>query len=82
MSGRNGDQFPPLREALDPISTPYLSSLQTTVSDNFSVAKELLIGSFTSEHRRSESTRILSDCESYLVRYTTSGIRDDLTYIN
>lgn len=63
MSGRHEDTLPPLREALDPISTPYLSSLQTTVSDNFSVAKELLLGSFNSDHRRSESTRILSDCK-------------------
>jgi len=58
---RRDNELPPIREALDPIATPYLSSMATTVSGNFSIAKEVLMGSFTSEHRRSESTRILSD---------------------
>jgi hypothetical protein len=64
MSRRDHEQLPPIREALDPIATPYLSSMASTVSGNFSIAKEVLIGSFTSDHRRSESTRILSDCTS------------------
>lgn len=62
MSRRDNETLPPIREALDPIATPYLSSMATTVSGNFSIAKEVLMGSFTSDHRRSESTRILSDC--------------------
>jgi hypothetical protein len=60
------DELPPIREALDPIATPYLSSISSTVSGNFSIAKEVLMGSFTSEHRRSESTRILSDRKPFL----------------
>jgi division protein 1 len=64
MSRNRDDQLPPIREALDPIATPYLSSISSTVSGNFSIAKEVLMGSFQSEHRRSESTRILSDRES------------------
>lgn len=61
MSRRDNETLPPIREALDPIATPYLSSMASTVSGNFSIAKEVLMGSFTSDHRRSESTRILSD---------------------
>jgi hypothetical protein len=62
------DELPPIREALDPIATPYLSSISSTVSGNFSIAKEVLMGSFTSEHRRSESTRILSDRKPFLLQ--------------
>ncbi|ORY34344.1 putative peripheral protein of the cytosolic face of the mitochondrial outer membrane [Naematelia encephala] len=47
----------PLRQALDPISAPYIPSLNSTLS----IAKEVLMGPFQSEHRRSESLRILSD---------------------
>jgi len=50
----------PIRAALDPISSPYLSSWNGT----FSIAKEVLMGSIQSEHRRSESVRILSDRRS------------------
>ncbi|WVR03464.1 mitochondrial division protein 1 [Kwoniella sp. DSM 27419] len=53
----------PLREALDPISAPYMSSINGT----WSVAKEVLLGSF-SDGRRSESTRILSDLAPSLMQ--------------
>ncbi|KAK8845421.1 mitochondrial division protein 1 [Kwoniella newhampshirensis] len=53
----NGHADKPLRQALDPISAPYTSSINGT----WSIAKEVVMGSFQSEHRRSESTRILSD---------------------
>lgn len=51
------DHDKPLRSALDPISSPYFSSLNGTLS----IAKEVLIGPFQGDHRRSESARILSD---------------------
>lgn len=54
----------PLRAALDPISTPYISSLSNAASDTLSIAKDVVMGSFgRSEYRRSESVRILSDRE-------------------
>ncbi|WWC66892.1 mitochondrial division protein 1 [Kwoniella pini CBS 10737] len=55
---------PPLKQALDPISSPYMSSINGTLS----IAKEVLMGSFQSEHRRSESTRILSDLAPSLMQ--------------
>ncbi|WWC85751.1 mitochondrial division protein 1 [Kwoniella dendrophila CBS 6074] len=54
----------PLRQALDPISAPYMSSINGTLS----IAKEVLMGQFQSEHRRSESTRILSDLAPSLMQ--------------
>ncbi|WVW81730.1 mitochondrial division protein 1 [Kwoniella bestiolae CBS 10118] len=54
----------PLRQALDPISSPYMSSINGTLS----IAKEVLMGQFQSEHRRSESTRILSDLAPSLMQ--------------
>ncbi|WRT63656.1 mitochondrial division protein 1 [Kwoniella shivajii] len=60
----NGNEKPPLRQALDPISSPYMSSINGTLS----IAKEVLMGSFQSEHRRSESTRILSDLAPSLMQ--------------
>jgi len=52
----------PLRTALDPISQPYFPSLNQSLH----IAKEVLMGFQGSEHRRSESVRILSDRESII----------------
>ena len=54
---QGGPSEKPLREALEPVSEPYLPSLHGT----YSIAKEVLMGPFQSEYRRSESVRILSD---------------------
>ncbi|AAW46166.1 hypothetical protein CNBK1470 [Cryptococcus deneoformans B-3501A] len=58
------DHDKPLRSALDPISSPYFSSLNGTLS----IAKEVLIGPFQGDHRRSESARILSDLAPSLMQ--------------
>ncbi|OCF40081.1 mitochondrial division protein 1 [Kwoniella heveanensis CBS 569] len=55
---------PPLRQALDPISSPYMSSINGTLS----IAKDVLMGHFQSETHRSESTRILSDLAPSLMQ--------------
>ncbi|WVQ64748.1 mitochondrial division protein 1 [Kwoniella botswanensis] len=64
MPSSRDDHDKPLRQALDPISSPYMSSINGTLS----IAKEVLMGSFQSEHRRSESTRILSDLAPSLMQ--------------
>nr|XP_018266624.1 mitochondrial division protein 1 [Kwoniella dejecticola CBS 10117]OBR88782.1 mitochondrial division protein 1 [Kwoniella dejecticola CBS 10117] len=64
MPPKDARDQPPLKQALDPISSPYISSLNGTLS----IAKEVLMGSFQSEHRRSESTRILSDLAPSLMQ--------------
>ncbi|WVQ80400.1 mitochondrial division protein 1 [Cryptococcus sp. DSM 104549] len=64
MPGQHGSGDKPLRSALDPISTPYLPSLNGTLS----IAKEVLIGPFQGDQRRSESTRILSDLAPSLMQ--------------
>ncbi|KAK4688019.1 hypothetical protein P7C73_g2094, partial [Tremellales sp. Uapishka_1] len=46
----------PLRQALDPIS-----SFSSASAGTLSVVKEVIMGPFQSEHRRSESMKILSD---------------------
>ena len=54
-----GEQRRPIREALEPISNPYM----TTLNDTLHIAKEVVMGSLQSDYRRSESVRILSDRE-------------------
>jgi division protein 1 len=61
MSGGTDSHGRPLRQALDPVANPYLSSISSAANGTLSIAKEVLMGSFQSEYRRSESVRILSD---------------------
>ncbi|KAL7418917.1 Mitochondrial fission protein [Cryptotrichosporon argae] len=53
----------PLREALDPISStaPTFSSISSAAGGTLSIAREVIMGPFQSDYRRSESLRILSD---------------------
>ncbi|RXK39116.1 mitochondrial division protein 1 [Tremella mesenterica] len=62
------DQSRPLRQALEPISQPYLSTISNAATDTISIAREVLMGNFQSEHRRSESMRILSDLAPNLMQ--------------
>jgi hypothetical protein len=64
-----GDHDKPLRAALDPISTPAFPSLQGSLS----IAKEVLMGFQSSDYRRSESVRILSDRKRYIVTASASA---------
>lgn len=57
--GSRGADQRPIRSALDPISAPYFPSLNGSLS----IAKEVLMGSFQTDYRKSESMRILSDRE-------------------
>ncbi|WVF66231.1 mitochondrial division protein 1 [Kwoniella sp. CBS 6097] len=57
-------QDKPLRQALDPISSPYISSINGTLS----IAKDVLMNHFGAETHRSESTRILSDLAPSLMQ--------------
>ncbi|ORX34641.1 WD40-repeat-containing domain protein [Kockovaella imperatae] len=54
----------PIKEALEPISNPYMS----TLNDTLHIAKEVVMGSLQSDYRRSESVRILSDLAPSLMQ--------------
>jgi division protein 1 len=68
------DDHRPLRAALDPISSPYFSQLSSAAG----IAKEVIMSGFGgTEYRKSESMRILSDCETTITISAQHGLIAD-----